>query len=219
MTQTDWEDALYRSFAYILLAEHHTAQSPAHNLLQASLSAQTESGLHQSSLLLLHVAMCPGAALCHPTRRNNYGSPQEQALARLVRERNVQRQDDTAICSYLWWDTPSPHVRCDRGFLVSVLVVCECQPVWLMALWHFSIIIEEAVRLAPESPFRDVCDPIDPRFMCILTQHVPYSGETLRLSGCHVTSGTSRAEQKGRASLKQHVPHTQAVLALVIPAH
>ncbi len=48
-------------------------------------------------------------------------------------------------------------------------------------------------------------------------KRVTYSGETLRLSGCHVTSGIDRAQKKGRASQIQHVSYTQAVLTPARP--
>ncbi|KAM3609998.1 uncharacterized protein V6R79_023625 [Siganus canaliculatus] len=61
-------------------------------------------------------------------------------------------------------------------------------------------IIEETVRLAPESPFNDVCDPIDPQRHVHTDPSVRRAQGGHGLSGCHVASESSRAgEQRGAA--------------------
>lgn len=73
-------------------------------------------------------------------------------LARSAGERAASRWHGHMFIPFdfpLRRDSLSLHLWCDRGFSVTLPMVCA----WFMTFCHFINIIEEAVRLAPESPF------------------------------------------------------------------
>lgn len=86
-----------------------------------------------------------------------------------------------------------------------------------MTFCHFINIIEEAVRLAPESPFTAVCDLID-RLLHMHTGPSMHCTQGRLLRSLAAMSHQELAEQRRKAQI-QHVPYTQAVLTLARPSH
>lgn len=187
------QDALYHSSACFLLAQHHTTQSPL-NLPKASLSAHLllrENGPHHhSSLFLLHVAVRPGASPAShdstvPTALHGRTSCSGQTCSVKMTRPYVHIlhffHSREILSLHLW-----PRLS------VTEPVVCRSVMTW----WHFINIMEEAVRVAPESPFVDMCDLMDPSLYMHIdpTMHCTQGGH---FSGCHVTSGFSQADKKG----------------------
>lgn len=183
----------------------------------------TETVPYQSSLLLLHVATCPRAS---PAGRDAttptalHGStpclPGQRA--------NVQRQDDMAICSYPTYPRSREilyhfirGVTEDFCHFARRVSVCVCVIHDILTLYQHNW---GSCQVGPWITFHWCAWPNwSTASHAYWPKRAPYSGETLWLSGCHVTSGTSRAEKKGRVSQIHHVPYTQAVLTLARPSH
>lgn len=118
-THTHSEDTLYRSLAYFLLAQHHTAHSP-HNLPEASLLANLPFDRNWPSSELPLPAACGHVSWSitrWPRQQNTHCAPQEYLL---VGEHAVSRWHGHMLVPFIYpqqRDSLSLHLRCDRGFL------------------------------------------------------------------------------------------------------
>lgn len=163
----------------------------------------TETGPYQSSLLLL-ASMQPCVWEQHPpVETTQY--PQCSAGAPLAlagQQANVQCQDDMAICSHPSFPQRFPIILSMVWLRVSVTLPVMCVPVSvtqdILTLYQHNW---KSCQVGPGITFY-WC--LWPDWSGALCAYWPSTGCTqgrhLNSSGCHVTSGTSRAEMKGWVS-------------------
>lgn len=208
-TNTHSVNTFYRSCAYFLLAEHHTAQSPL-NLPQASLLTCPPFDTNWPLSELLPAAACGHVSWSITT----HSAPREHLLLarsgwRTCRVKMMIGPYDHSLFFPTWerFSITSSVVWLRDSVTLPVVCLSVCvihdiltlyQHNWgscLVGLWitfHWCVWVTWLIHCS----------------CAYWPKYALHSGETLRPSGCHVTSGINRAEKKGRVSQKQHV-HTK----------